>query len=183
MRVSAWALGGGIGIAFVAGALSTIQTIPLVELIGESGRRDVIDATEAAKYAIPPLGLVQLVFPGVFGGPEEYWFSGNAWETAIYFGLVPLVLAFLALRRPCRTTALFAVLAILAALYAQGSQSPIPIWEAISGLPGFDRARAPGRFSMLSVLALATMAGIGLDAVRRRPPVWSSVALGGSSRR
>lgn len=179
MRATAWALGGGIGIAFVAGTLSAIQTIPLVELIGESARRDVLDATEAGKYAIPPLGLVQLVFPGVFGGPEEYWYSGNAWEAAIYLGLVPLALALLALRRPCKTTALLAVLAIVAALYALGGQSPIPIWDALSGLPGFDRARAPGRSSMLAVLALATMAGIGLDAVRRRPPKWSGVALGG----
>ncbi len=178
IRTGAWALGGGVGIAVVAGGLGAIQMVPLVELIGESGRADAIDATEATKFAIPPLGLVQLIFPGVFGGPEEYWFSGNAWETAIYLGLVPLVLALLALRRPCRTTVLFAVLALAATLYAQGSQSPIPIWDAVSGLPGFDRARAPGRFSMLSVLALAIMAGIGLDAVRRRTPSWSAAALG-----
>ncbi|HCU72707.1 MAG TPA: hypothetical protein DGO43_02705 [Chloroflexi bacterium] len=163
--------------SLVAVGLSAIQTVPFLELVQQSGRSESLTTVEASRFSIPSLGLIQLIFPGVLGRQADFWFSWNAWESLVYTGLVPLVLAPMALRRPSRLTLSLAALAVLSGLVALGSQSPIPIGEAIDNLPGFDRTRAPGRFSMVLTLAIGLLGGVGLDSIRNRPSPRLTIGL------
>ena len=164
-----WMCAGTGLMSLVAVGLSAIQTVPFLELVQQSGRSESLTTVEASRFSIPSLGLIQLIFPGVLGRQDDFWFSWNAWESLVYTGLVPLVLAPIALRRPNRLTLSLAALAVLSGLVALGTQSPIPIAEAIDNLPGFDRTRAPGRFSMVLTLAIGLLGGVGLDSIRNRP--------------
>ncbi len=172
-----WMCAGTGLMSLVAVGLSAIQTVPFLELIQQSGRAESLTTVEASRFAIPSVGLMQLIFPGVLGRQADFWFSWNAWESLVYTGLVPLVLAPMALRRPSRLTLSLTALAVLSGLVALGSQSPIPIGEAIDTLPGFDRARAPGRFSMILTLAVGLLGGLGLDSIRNRPSPRFAIGL------
>ena len=177
-RTVGWAIAGGLVVALIGTGLSAIQTVPLMELISNSARGTALPAAEAARFALPPLGAVQLLFPSIFGRGDGYWFSWNQWETAFYAGAVPLVFALLALRRPSRRVVALAVVAIVSVLIAQGVQGPLPLFELVNSIPGFDRARAPGRFVLIALVMLATLAGFGLDAVRRQRFGRLAAALG-----
>ena len=165
----AWSVGGGGLIVVVAAGLAAVQILPLAELIQRSGRGAALAASEASRFAVPPLGAVQLAFPAIFGDADGYWFSWNRWETAFYAGLTPLAFALLAILRPTRLVVVLASLALLAVLIAGGAQSPVPLAELVHGIPGLDRARAPGRFTIVAVLMLGMLAAAGLDAFVRRP--------------
>ena len=45
---------------------------------------------------------------------------------------------------------------------------PFGIWPLIFGLPGFDSIRVPSRFTILGVLGLAVLAGIGFERLSQR---------------
>jgi len=45
---------------------------------------------------------------------------------------------------------------------------PFGVWQYVYWLPGFNFIRAPSRFTILGVLALAVLAGFGFDALTRR---------------
>ena len=47
---------------------------------------------------------------------------------------------------------------------------PLPFAVCFFVIPGFSSMRVPGRFAVLVALAVATLAGIGFDALRRRHP-------------
>ena len=166
LQTATWALGGMVATVAIATGLAAVQVVPLLELIAESERADVLDLAEVSRFSVPPLGAAQLVFPGVFGRQDGYWFMWNAWETAFYAGVVPLALSLIALARPNRLIIVLALVGIAAALVAQGADGPTPAFDAVRRIPGFDRARAPGRFVMIAILMIGPLAGCGLDRLR-----------------
>src|SRR5205814_9176846 len=81
----------GLGVA-------AVQLLPLIELAGFSARGNGIPYEQAAAYSVTPVGLLQLVFPYFFRGQANLqWGLWTHWESYIYIGLVPLVLATVAL--------------------------------------------------------------------------------------
>src|SRR4029077_19653536 len=89
-------------------------------------------------------------------------------ETILYVGVAPLVLALLALavvRR--RELAFFVAPGLFGIFLAFGGYSPVPVLELLWPLPGFSALRVPGRYSLLLVVALAALAGYGLDWLER----------------
>ena len=165
----------GVSAAMTAGAVATgislamAQLWPLYELGIQTFRGVGAPFAFATTYSIHPTQLITLLFPYFFrGGAGGSWQLWAGWETLVYIGIAPLVLALVALaaaRR--REVAFFGFLALFGALLAFGDYSPLPLLELLWNLPGFSALRVPGRYSLLLVVALAVLAGYGLDWVER----------------
>src|SRR5439155_25821585 len=114
-------------------------------------------------------GLVMLVAPNAFGNAAAatYWpasrFGPYFHEIYAYAGLLPLLLAPVALLR-CRAARPYGLLAFLALLVMLGGGTPL--YRLLYNLPGGELLRAPARAGLVLDLALALLAGFGLDALR-----------------
>ena len=100
-----------------------------------------------------------------YWGPavEEY---GYYWETYVYLGMVPLLLAGagLTLVRG-RLTLFLGLLTSFCLIGILGETTPFP--RLLHGLaPGFGMFRAHSRLGLVMGFAVAVLAGVGLDAPR-----------------
>jgi hypothetical protein len=142
-------------------------------------------------FAASPLHLVNYVAPGLFHRSPLWrplvWdpFHTSPEEMLPYVGLVPLFLALLAifheLRRDCAVRAL-AILASVTLILSLGPYAPG--FRFLIAFPGFSFFRAPARWSLATSLALAILAGKGLDRCRVWPRPgralsWMAVGSGG----
>ncbi|MBM4436655.1 MAG: hypothetical protein FJ029_05355 [Actinobacteria bacterium] len=173
----AWTLAAAVVTVGVGAGLAAVQVLPLHELIHESVRGATLQARETGRFAILPLGALQLLLPGLFGLQDGFWAAWNPWETAMYAGVGPLILALAALRWPSRLVMTLAAAGFVFAVLAQGDVGPIGLYDALRKLPYFDRARAPGRYVMVTLLMIAALAGLGLDRLRNKPTPRLLVAL------
>jgi Bacterial membrane protein YfhO len=160
--------------------LAAVQLVPLVELAGFSPRGSGIPYSESAAYSLTPYGLAQLIFPFVFRGPGGLqWGLWTHWESYLYVGLAPLVLAVVGLvhvRR--REVTAWGVLAGIGTIVALGQYSLLNLHYVLWLLPGLSGLRAPGRFTIVVVLALAMLAAYGLAWLEQH-----ALALPGRSQR
>jgi Bacterial membrane protein YfhO len=144
--------------------LAAVQLVPLVELAGFSARGSGIPYAESAAYSLTPLGFIQAIFPYVFRGQDNLqWGLWTHWESYVFIGLAPLVLAVVALvcaRR--REVVAWGVTGGLGLLLALGQYSPLNLHYMLWLLPGLSALRAPGRFTVVVVLAGAMLAAYGL---------------------
>jgi hypothetical protein len=62
----------------------------------------------------------------------------------------------------------YGLIAVISVLMASGP--PLSLWPFVYWLPGFNFVRAPSRFMLLALLAVAVLAGIGFDRLTRRAP-------------
>jgi len=125
---------------------------------------------DASQYSLPPAALVGLLVPGIFGrGPSGYWGPWPRVEVG-YVGILPLLLAGLALLlRRDNLTRFLALLAVLALFLALGNFTILHGW-LYRFVPGFNMIRAPARFIYLLDFALAALAALGLDVLLRPIP-------------
>ena len=166
--IGALAIGAGIA------AVQLVLSWDYAQFVG-SFRRSIPDLTY---FSYPPAHWAELVIPRLFqglpGGPEDpYWTSQRTmgYEACLYVGTLPLLLAFvgLAAGRDRRLTPWL----ILAA--TGFGLATMPTWwpegyAAVLQLPGLGLFRAPGRYTLLTSLGLALMAGRGFDrAIPSRP--------------
>jgi hypothetical protein len=161
--------------------LAAFQVVPFLELMANSARGgEPLDAYR--KSALPFIGLLQAVVPDVFGHPNEvtYWFAERAhlvdgipadergWALNycgqnLYTGLVPLVLACVAVARSRhrRAVLLFAA----TALASLGVLLGTPLLDlAYFAIPGFRHSR-PDRITFLYMSALAVLSAYGFAAL------------------
>ncbi len=139
---------------------------PAIEMAGHSIRSDISYA-EAMRYSLPPAELIGLLVPNFFGrDPAQFWGPWDRVEVG-YLGVLPLLLAGIAvaLRRQA-VTRFFALLAVVALLLALGGYSVFQGWLH-DFAPGFAMLRAPARFIYLMDFALAALAALGLDTLLR----------------
>ena len=142
-------------IPFLAALLGAAQWLPLVELTAYSNR--ALSLAQAGEYALTPLALlIGLMLPGSQGGHEM----------VIYLGLVTLILAVLGVNRTDRRSLFLAGVVILAALFALGSATPL-FKLAYGWLPGFRWVRTPARVFLPASLAVALLAGMGMQRLSR----------------
>ncbi|MGQ0634507.1 MAG: hypothetical protein ACT4QC_07850 [Planctomycetaceae bacterium] len=165
-----------IALALVAGfALAAVQLFPTWELKQQSQRGSVNAEHDPAYGYIPWKYLSQVVAPWhwyideeafdramIEGGPRT-----NRVEAHLYFGLVPLGVAAWGLwtlrrERDRRLLAWF-VIGILALVYATGA-----CMSFARHLPGFSFFEGPGRWGIVTTLAVALLAGYGLQALQNR---------------
>jgi hypothetical protein len=163
-------------------ALAAVQLAPLVELASFSPRGSGLPYGDAAAYSLTPLGIVQLLFPFFFRSQtNQQWGLWTHWESYLYVGLAPLVLAIVALvciRR--REVVGWAILGLVGVMLALGQYSPLNLHYWLWLLPGMSGLRAPGRFSLIVMLAVAMLAAHGLSwlQVRRRPSTRRALVFG-----
>ncbi len=144
--------------------LAAVQLAPLIELAGFSPRGAGIPYSDSAAYSLTPPGLIQALFPYFFRGPASLqWGLWTHWEAYLYFGVVPLLLAVIALvcvrRREIIGWALIGAIGLVLAL---GQYSPVNLHYLLWLLPGLSGLRAPGRFTLVVVLAAAMLAAYGM---------------------
>ena len=149
----------------VALCFAALALLPSYEMASHTVRAEM-SYQEASEYSLPPVGLVGLLIPGLFGrGPAGFWGPWDRVEVG-YIGVLPLILAALAvLLRRDRLTRFLVGLAVLSLLLAFGGYTILHGWLYL--LPGFDKVRAPARFIYLLDFSLAALAALGLDALLR----------------
>lgn len=158
--------------------IAAVQLIPTWELKKESQRDEVGEDFDPAYGHIPPMYLTQLIAPWIWHGPEisadkaleqpspgRYPTATNKVEAHLYVGTIPLLLAA----------------AVLAFRYLQRSEVSLLPWILMGGLglclvtawplvllkhvPGFSFFMGPGRYGMLTAMAITVLAACGWDAV------------------
>jgi hypothetical protein len=154
----------------VAYGLAAVQLLPSYQLTSLSVRA-ALSYPEAAEYAGTPLAFITLLVPHFLGADSaNYWgIQGNITEVYGYSGLLPLLLAAMALILPKSRTPwkwFFLLAAGLFLLLSIGQETILHGWLYRFG-PGFDKVRAPGRFILFFDFAVAVLAGLGLDALCR----------------
>jgi len=94
-------------------------------------------------------------------------------DAFLFPGVLVLVLAGIAVAHVHRQrrlrdnwTAFYLVIALVATLMF--IERPVEIWRYVHGLPGLSFIRMPARFVILTMLALAVLAGIGFDRLVAR---------------
>jgi len=142
-------------------ALAAAQLLPTLEFIAHSPRVNM--NYEAVRFGLPMHELVSLIYPGYFGGSPAY------------VGILPMVLIGLALAlgRPRRDVAFWAVAGLLALLLALGGNTFLyPVFYLVA--PGFDAVRQQERAFLVYALSAAVLSGYGalvlvkpLDRARR----------------
>ncbi len=184
--------GAGLAAAGTAAfALAAPQLLPTLEYLAQSYRAQALDAEMALTYSFWPWRFLGLLAPSIFGSPAsgDYWGYGNFWEDAIYIGVLPLLLALVALARASRRrghhiglTMFLAGVGAVAIVLALGSHTPVFPW-LFRTVPTFSLFQAPSRWMLLFVFGLALLAGAGASAWRKvegRALYWSRLGTAGA---
>ena len=146
-------------------AAAAVQLAPTYELALLSSRGEGVPYVQAAAGALSPFDLATLVLPFLFrADPRNVWSLYPHWETTLYVGLVGTLLALIGLVLGRRRTVLpLAGLGIIGLALGMAAHAPLDLYGWLWTLPGFSAMRMPARYSLAIELALALLAGIGLD--------------------
>lgn len=170
-RIAAeWGLLAVMGIVGVL--LSAPQWLSTWELSHLSPRATGLLYEKMIEYSLPPPQWLNLALPLAFGNnlaTHYVGLSGNFEETYIYAGILPLLLAFFSWPVRRKPLVIFLWLAlVVAAIWAMGGYTPF-YWP-LQYIPGFNFFRVPARWVLIVNLALALLAGRGLDFIVAHPP-------------
>ena len=188
VRLGAWlALMVGLGLG-----LGSIQLIPMLELVSSSFREGSVTYADVVGWAYPTRQILTFLIPDFFGNPAHhgywdlvsrqwvgaeriFWGIKNYVEAGSYVGILPLLLAGVALlstlrrRGPGRTTGdrrtiwIFAFLAAVSLLLVFGT----PLYALLYyGLPGIKQLHSPFRWIFPYTLSIAVLAGFGAKALK-----------------
>lgn len=148
--------------------LPATQGAPYIAVAGSDG-----SFTGSTSAPMRPRDLQLFVNPYSFGNPSEADYDAGYdifWENTSYPGLLTMVLALVAvlfLLRKDRTLQMWLLIGLLALGISLGSSAPLAryLWQYI---PGFKSLFYFQRFLLVTVLAIAILAGKGLDVVSDR---------------
>lgn len=157
-------------VPLLGAAIAAVQLLPLWELSRESSRGHGWSYQAGAEYSFPLANFVTLLFPFFFRTPDGgQWSLWQSWEVILYVGVVPLVLAVLAIVFVRRwSVALFGIVGAASTFVALGHYAPFGLYERFWGLSALALQRAPARFTFLTALSLAVLAAHGADWLARR---------------
>ncbi len=157
-----------VGAAALALGLAAVQIAPTAFFVPYADRAE--DARAAFVWSLAPERMLGFALPDFWGrwGPTNSYWGGhltdgrndaNFFYYSHYVGVVPLVLAPLALRR----LSWLALAIPLGLLLAFGAHTPVYGW-LVDALPGFDLFRPPEQWVMPVTLVLAVLGGVGCAA-------------------
>jgi len=194
--------------------LGAIQLVPLFDVVQSNFRQGAATFEQIQGWAYPPRHIAAFLVPNIFGNPAHHtyvdlftgrvmpappnplvggeptlwWGIKNYVEGGAYVGILPLLLAVIAVlswlhqrgQRRRRTglvyvlhrdrydpapVPFFAILALVALAFAFGT----PLYRLIFWLPGVNQLHSPFRWVWPYTLAVAVLAGFGVEAARRMP--------------
>ncbi len=170
--------------------LCMVQLLPTAEFTLQSPRRSGAETTFALTYSFWPWRLVTLLAPNFFGHPADhnYWGYANYWEDHAYLGVLPLLLALVALwnylmrnawgpgvsadpaelpqNLPAwRVVPFFGWLIPVSFILALGWNTPVYLW-VFKYIPGFAFFQAPARLLIWYTVAAAVLAGLGAESFK-----------------
>lgn len=175
--------------AALAGALGAVQLLPAMG-VNAYVRSAGIHATEANHFALHPLRLLELVWPGLFGAPHTpEWFvhalydegTGEPYEPIVpglYLGLAAPLLAAAALRRTHRRPIDTAVGALVALSLWIALGRRTPLWEPFFHyFPGARLFRHSEKYALLASFGACFLGARGVAVVAEHPARALRVAL------
>lgn len=162
---------GAIITLLVAG-ISAVQILPTLELIQYSSRGEAgdFDIVRANQHSYPLYHLPTLVLPRFFGSDNTYWGKRLEIEYGFFIGTIPLFLAagYMWQTLKNKTSSFeplfFSFAALVTFLLSLGSLSPFRLVGLEPSLWVFS---APARYLLFTTLAIALLAGWGLDSLRQ----------------
>ncbi len=159
-------------VVVLSAGMSAVQLLPTNDL-GKNSERPTLEFRESCEASLRPYRLVTLLAPNFFGTPDKaYWgYAPNDirpgvhsyWETAIYCGIITLLLALVGaafVRRPI--VWFLSAMALLSLFLAMGD-SFLAYWIAYYLLPLLNRFRIPGRFAFMFTFSVSVLAGFGVQ--------------------
>ncbi|VAX36974.1 hypothetical protein MNBD_PLANCTO02-1221 [hydrothermal vent metagenome] len=169
------AIGVALGFGFL---LAAVQVLPTWELKHQSQRAELNKDFNPAYGHIPPLYFTQMTTSLLWYSPTTNTdkaietltayrvnASTNKVEAHLYFGMIPfwmVVLFFihslLKRKQISRWQKMWLLFALLSMVYATGWLIPVTKY-----LPGFNFFQGPGRYSLITTLAVALLAGGIID--------------------
>jgi len=162
--------------AVSAGLLSAIQMLPQLELLRE-GERAQLSYGVFAAYSMPPRQIWSLIFPYFFGGAAvapykvPYWGMWNQAVNGSYAGLLGLLLCGVAVsgrrqeKERRRLVWFWGMVAVMALILSFGAYLPFGLFHLLHRLPGYNLFRGPYRHLFEFSLAVAVLAGLGMDRI------------------
>ncbi len=159
----------------LGGALCLAQLLPTWELLQVSVRQEALRYEEVTLWALPPERLLEFFIPYLFGSkfPSPHFIGQflypdfhETWVDSIYIGLIPLLLAGLALRYQFKRHAYWLLLVILSLIFAFGDN--MPYYRLIyQFFPPIQVQRYLEKFVFWSSLGLIILAGLGLPVLKQ----------------
>ncbi len=159
-------------IVLISVALAMVQLLPTLEL-SDLSQRAQITLEKASEGSLEWSQIVTLLFPKMFGtagasgfqyfGPGQYFYY---WETCIYLGLLPLLLAILSfglVKRDKHIWLLWGTL-VFSLLFALGENFFLYklFYEFV---PGFSKFRIPARMGILLTFCTALLSAFSLQVL------------------
>lgn len=174
-------LAGGL---LLAGFLVALQALPTQEFLRASLRSEW-GLRDSLAYSLPPVNLMTLIRPDIFGNPWDktfvpqdkpsLYFEGNT----LYAGLIPLLLAAAGLIVTLRRRRWVWALILFGSLFtAFGEFNPLLV-KMVRPLELWHYLRAPARFAGAGFFALAVLAVYGASVLKKLGPFarWLPAAL------
>jgi O-antigen/teichoic acid export membrane protein len=182
-------------------ALGAVQLVPSYELVQNNFRSGSASYQDVIGWAYPLKQIITFFIPDFFGNPTHhayvdifdfttraaptgtiFWGVKNYVEAGSYVGILPLLLALIALVSSFKfqvsgsanlkpetltlkpVTRLFAILAVISLLFTFGT----PLYAILFfGVPGFNQLHTPFRWVFPYTLSVAVLAGIGAQVLIR----------------
>lgn len=167
---------GCVAILFMLG-LAAIELVPDAFASHWSEQATGLSLREASRHHIHSSNLLQLLYPTALGDAGTYLGRGSFWEGLLSFGWIALLLALVALFRSPRRSCVraWSMLALAATVFAFGKD--LGLFRLLyTILPGMSLFRVPARALFLTTLAMAMLAGLGLDAALDPPTMLAGLA-------
>jgi hypothetical protein len=168
-RSAALGIGAWTGLVLLSLGLVAVELVPDLATQGWTLRGSRLALGRVSHYQLRPLNLLQLLSPAALGGPADYFGADNYWETVLSIGLVPLVLATIAVAWHSNRHLVrgWLVLTVASVVFAAGRHLGLfaLLFELV---PGMDRFRVPGRSLFLATLGASVLAGLGFETLANR---------------
>ena len=163
---------GALATAALVGAILLLPLVrPYLRVIRPGPPAEVHGASVAVlDYIAPP----ETTWAGLTLAAHSTYRGGQVWgEQTVFLGWIPVAFAVLALTRwrgtaeavGARARAFFVLLALGALAFSLGPMGGFGPYDLLTRLPGLDLFRAPARFALLVLLAVAILAALGSAAV------------------
>jgi hypothetical protein len=173
-----WRQGWGLAVLLALGVpllglgLAAAQLLPTAELVRVSSRGRGLSLEQFVSMSLPPERLITLFLPNFFGNDASgsYWGQREGFfiQLCPYLGVLTLFLGLVALRRRRdQYTCFFCALSALALVLSLGHYTEL--FSLLYQIPGLKFFRIPTRFLLWLALAVAVLAGLGLDQILRSP--------------